>query len=308
MINRPTVSVVIPTYNRAHLIGKAIQSVFNQSYQDFEIIIVDDGSTDNTEEIVKKFNDFRINYFFHKFNQGISAARNTGIKACQGKYIAFLDSDDEWLPEKLDKQMKIFEDESLEVGVIYTGNYYIDEKSKEIKKVNIPKKKGYIYEDLLKAEVGLNVSTVLVRKECFKKVGLFDKRIPTHEDLDMWIRIAKYYNFRYVKDLLVVSWTHLNQVTNNSEALIEGVKRIQTKYGKELRKRPYSYSIRYFNLGNKLCHLGKTREGQKYFIKAISIYPFCIKYYIYMCSSLFGSKCFLYFSSIKRYLTSAIMK
>jgi len=104
MIKNPTISVIIPTYNRANFIDVAIKSVLNQSYQDFEIIIVDDGSTDNTEEIVKNFNDFRINYFFHKFNQGISAARNTGIKACQGKYIAFLDSDDEWLPEKLDKK------------------------------------------------------------------------------------------------------------------------------------------------------------------------------------------------------------
>jgi len=99
-----TVSVIIPTYNRAHLVGRAIRSVLNQTYQDFEIIVVDDCSTDNTEEIVKGFNDHRIRYMRHDRNRGGSAARNTGIKASQGKYIAFLDSDDEWLLKKAESR------------------------------------------------------------------------------------------------------------------------------------------------------------------------------------------------------------
>ena len=119
MINHPTISVIIPTYNRAHLIGKAVKSVLSQTYQDFEIIVVDDGSTDNTEEIVKSFTDYKIYYICHKHNRGASAARNTGIKASRGEYIAFLDSHDEWLPEKLDKQIKTFNSESSEVGVVY---------------------------------------------------------------------------------------------------------------------------------------------------------------------------------------------
>ena len=99
-----TVSVIIPTYNRAHLVGRAIRSVLNQTYQDFEIIVVDDCSTDNTEEIVKGFNDHRIRYMRHDRNRGGSAARNTGIKASQGKYIAFLDSDDERLLKKAESR------------------------------------------------------------------------------------------------------------------------------------------------------------------------------------------------------------
>jgi len=91
----PTVSVIIPTYNRAHTIGRAIKSVLNQTYQDFEIIVVDDGSTDNTEEVVKSFRDKRIRYIQHKKNKGAAAARNTGIKSAKGKYIAFQDSDDD---------------------------------------------------------------------------------------------------------------------------------------------------------------------------------------------------------------------
>ena len=301
MIHLPIVSVIIPTYNRAHLIDKAINSVLSQTYQDYEIIIVDDASTDNTKEVVKDFTDSRISYIFHTNNLDISAARNSGIKASQGKYIALLDSDDEWLPEKLDKQINKFEKESLKIGVIYTGSYYIDEKGNQIRKVHVPIKEGYIYEDLLRAGGYLCLSSTLIKRECFKKVGLFDENLPPCEDLDMWIRIAKYYKFSYIKDLLVATRIHNNQITNDSEALIEGIKKIQVKYNKELGKRPYSNSIRYFHLGNKLCHLRKRKEGQKYFIKAISIYPFCIKYYVYLLCSIFGTRVYMYISRIRRY-------
>ena len=101
---KSTVSVVIPTYNRAYIVGRSIQSVLSQSYLDFELIVVDDGSTDNTEEIVMNFKDNRLKYIQHKENQGISAARNTGIKASHGEYIAFQDRHDVWIQEKFEKR------------------------------------------------------------------------------------------------------------------------------------------------------------------------------------------------------------
>ena len=105
----PTISVIIPTYNRADFIGRAIESVLDQTYQDFEIIVIDDGSKDNTENIVKSFDDTRITYIRLKDNKGAAVARNTGIGTARGKFIAFQDSDDEWLPQKLAKQMEVFE-------------------------------------------------------------------------------------------------------------------------------------------------------------------------------------------------------
>lgn len=142
MKKNPTVSVIIPTHNRANLIGKAIDSVLDQTCQDFEIIVIDDGSTDNTAEIVKGFDDFKIHYISHELNRGTSAARNTGIKASRGEYIALLDSDDEWLPEKLDRQVEVLQDEPSEVGVVYSDVLYIDENGKNMnRKLCNPKKR-----------------------------------------------------------------------------------------------------------------------------------------------------------------------
>jgi len=307
MINPPTVSVIIPTYNRAHLIGKSIKSVLNQTYQDFEIIVIDDGSTDNTEETVKSFNNFKIRYICHTNNQGVSVARNTGIRASRGKYIALLDSDDKWLPEKLDKQIKTFKSELPEVGVVYSNVLYIDESGKNMNKLGNPKKvEGYIYEDLLGENYVGTSSTLLIKKECFNRVGLFDDLLKAQQDWDMWVRIAKYYRFALIKIPLVKYRFHSNRISNNPELKIITASRILVKYANELEIRRGAHSKHCFHIGNRFCHMGKTKEGQRYLGKAILLYPFCIRYYICMLGSLFGPKCFIYFVNIKRCLTSVI--
>lgn len=306
MLENPDISVIITTYNRANFIDRAIKSVLNQIYQDFEIIIVDDGSTDNTEEIIKGYKDKRIIYIKHKKNQGISAARNTRIKKSRGEYIAFLDSDDEWVPEKLSKQVKILQNESTEVGVVYSNLCYIDENGKDMNKLLNPKREGYIYKDLLGENCVGPPSTLLIRKECFNQVGLFDSQQDAHEDWDMWIRIAKSYKFALIKIPLVKYRLHSNQISKNLEVKIIMAKRILVKYTDELKKRYSLHSKHYFSIGNKFCHIGKTKEGQRYLLKAISLYPFCIRYYICLLGSLFGPKFFLCFVDIKKYLTDIL--
>jgi len=309
MIKNPMVSVIIPTYNQANFIDKAIKSVLKQTYQDFEIIVIDDGSTDNTEEIIRCFKDKRVKYIKkYKKNRGISVARNIGIKVARGKYVALLDSDDEWLPEKLDKQIKILQDGSPELGAVYSNLCYIDENGKNTNKLRNPKKEGYIYEDLLgKNHVGAP-STLLIRKECFHQVGLFDDLLNAQQDWDMWIRIAKYYRFALIKIPLVKYRLHSNQLSKNLGVKIITANRILVKYANELEKRPRAHSKHYFYIGNRFCHMGKTKEGQRYLLKAISLYPFYIGYYICIFGSLFGPKCFIYFVKMKRYLTNTITK
>lgn len=308
MSKNPTVSVIIPTYNRANLVGKAIKSVLSQTYQDFEIIVIDDGSTDNTEETVKSFNNFKIRYICHSDNRGISAARNTGIRASRGEYIALLDSDDEWLPEKLDKQIKILQDGPPELGVVYSDLLYIDENGKNMNKLRNPKKEGYIYEDLLGENCIGPPSTLLIRKECFHKVGLFDDLVNGMEDWDLSIRIAKYYRFSHIKIPLMKYRLHSNQISKNLRVKNIAAKRILVKYASELEIRRVAHSKHYFHIGNRFCHMGKTKEGQRYLLKAISLYPFYIRYYICMFGSLFGPKCFIFFVNIKRCLTRIIVK
>jgi glycosyltransferase involved in cell wall biosynthesis len=308
MIKNPKVSVIIPTYNRAHLIDKAIKSVLNQTYQDYEIIVVDNASTDNTKEVVKGFNNFKIRYIYYCDNRGSSVARNVGIRASQGEFIALLDSDDEWLPEKLDRQVEVLQNESPEVGVVYSDVLYIDENSKNMnRKLCNPKKEGYIYEDLLGGNCVGTPSALLIKKECFHRFGLFDDLLKYHEDWDMWIRIAKYYRFVFIEVPLVKYRLHSNRISENLELTIIASNRILAKYTNELKKRRGVHSKIYFNIGNIFCHIGKTKEGQRYLLRAISLYPFCIRYYICVFSSLFGPKCFLYFVNIKRYLTNKII-
>ena len=150
----PRVSVILPTYNRAQLIAQAIQSVLDQTYQDFELIIVDDGSKDETEEVVNSFDDERIRYARHEENKGANAARNTGIAMARGEYIAFQDSDDKWLPEKLERQMRIFLITSTDIGVVYTGCWRVEGTQKTyFPSPNIKQKEGNLHNQLLKGNL-----------------------------------------------------------------------------------------------------------------------------------------------------------
>ena len=294
MAKKPTVSVIIPTYNRAHLIGRAIKSVLNQTYQDFELIIVDDGSTDNIEDIIRQFQekDKRIKYIKHDKNKGASAARNTGIKNSKGKYIAFQDSDDEWFPNKLEKQMKIFKKESPNLGIVYTGFYRIkDSEKKYIPSHEIVKKEGSIYEELLKGNF-ITTQSILVRKECFKKVGIFDENLPRLQDWELVMRLSKYYDFECIDEPLLISYYTSDSITANHKALIEALELILTKHYKNFNNYKEILSRHYFSLGSILYLDGDLINGRRYFIKAIKKYPLNIKYLLSYLVSFFGPRTF----------------
>jgi glycosyltransferase involved in cell wall biosynthesis len=222
------ISVIIPTYNRAHVLKRAIDSVLRQTFQDIEIIIVDDASRDGTEKIIDIFNDKRILYIKHEERKGASAARNTGIEIARGEYVAFLDSDDEWLPEKLAKQIQVFNKSSQKLGLVYTACMEI-ENSKQQRTV-IPKCRGNIIENLLVNNCVGYIVTPLVRKECFTKAGLFDEQLPGSQDWDMWIRIAQYYEIDFVNDILVYVYPQRDGIMKNNAGAILAHKRILRKY------------------------------------------------------------------------------
>lgn len=300
ILANPTVSAVIPTYNRAHLVGRAIQSVLNQTYQDFEIIVVDDGSTDNTEEVVKSFNDPRIRYIRHDQNRGGSAARNTGIKMARGEYIAFQDSDDEWLPEKLEKQMRVFENAPAEVGVVYTGFWRIEgDRRTYIPSDKISQKEGNIQGELLKGNFVTTQATVL-KKECFEKAGMFDQRLPRFQDWELFIRISKYYEFKCIDEPLVISYFTPISISSNQRAQVEAYGLILEKHYQDIAKSRKLLARHQYAFGNLLCQNGDLNQGRDYLIKAVKSYPLNIKYLVAAFASLLGEGAYAKVVKLKR--------
>jgi glycosyltransferase involved in cell wall biosynthesis len=284
----PKVSVVILTFNRAKLLEQAIQSVLNQTFQDFEIIIVDDCSTDDTMQVGKNFLDERIKYIRHEVNKGVGAGRNTGVRNSTGEYIAFLDDDDQWLPEKLRFQVECLDCNSLEVGAVHCGRLDIDETNGTVLPEIGNDKRGDISKALLRRNF-LTTSTVLLRTICFQKVGLFDETIPVGEDYDMWIRISQKYCFEYIELPLVRYSIHQNSLSRNLGAAISGYEALLQKYGQLFRQDPKEYHRRSCRLGVLYCLDGNTKKGRMILLEAIKIYPQGVKAYCVFLLSLFGT-------------------
>ncbi len=198
--HKPIVSVIIPTYNREHVLERAIQSVLNQTYKNYELIIIDDGSTDDTSKILDKYDkDIRHYSMLHS---GVSAARNFGIKKAYGDWIALLDSDDYWLPEKLEKQVK-FVSRHPQFKVAQTDEKWI-RKGKFVNPMKKHQKhSGWIFEKCLPLCI-VSPSAVMIHKEIFDAVGLFDENLPVCEDYDLWLRISRNYQIGLLPEKLIV--------------------------------------------------------------------------------------------------------
>lgn len=208
---QPLVSVIIPTFNRQRLVSVAIESVLNQSFQDFEIIVVDDGSTDDTAAAVQSFRSEKIRYIF-QVNKGRSSARNHALSVARGSYITFLDSDDTYLPEKLLLEVR-FLDEHPEVGMVYTSAYCVDEAGTLLRSSYKATVSGWIYKDIAFFKpVTVTLPTVMVRRKVFDAVGGFDGRMERFEDTDMWRRISKRYSIGAIREPTCKLLTHAGNV------------------------------------------------------------------------------------------------
>jgi glycosyltransferase involved in cell wall biosynthesis len=199
--HNPLVSVIIPTYNRSNHILGTIESALGQTYKNIEIIVVDDGSIDGTSSRVKAYG-YRIRYVYQE-HAGVSAARNKGIEEARGEFVAFLDSDDLWMPEKIFKQMELFKADP-ELSVIYTDYSRFDDfgtYALTTFQFKTPAK-GRIRKELLKNNF-IGTSTVILKRSVFNNLGKFDTRLSTTEDFDLWLRLSDYYLFDYIPEALV---------------------------------------------------------------------------------------------------------
>lgn len=286
----PKVSVIIPTFNRATFLKCAIESVLNQTYNDFEAVVVDDNSSDHTHKVVESFRDSRIKYHRHDENKGPSAARNTAILTSTGDYIAFLDDDDTWFRNKLEKQIELLDRSHQDICGVYSNRIVLDKATNRVisSKPKSDKLKGNLLSQLLIGSP-IHTSTVMLRKKCLDEVGLFDETMSYMEDRDLWIRLSLKWAFEYINYPLSIAYVH--KQGHLSERLLgqtAGRERLLKRYSKLFSQNKKSLSKLHLLQGAQYCQLKNMKRGRKNILKGIKINPFNFKAYLHLVSSIFG--------------------
>lgn len=291
----PKVSVIIPTYNRARLVTKAIQSVLDQTYQDFEIIVVDDGSTDNTKEVVGSFKEPRIKYVYQD-NSGICIARNNGINVSKGDYVLFLDSDD-----MLFKNAIAIEAGSLDsvpdVALSYCQLYAIDERERVIGLHKPKHRRPGVYRgtseilNFLRFNNYIGTSITMVRRSSIMDVGSFDPTFGTgSEDFELWVRIAKKYAVSYIAEPVGKIRIHssglsagrdVSEIEKSNTRILEGIFS-DTRLGPLFSPhRPRAYFQFYLRFASYAYAERKMKASRKYLFMAVKIHPRAVIEYIF---------------------------
>lgn len=264
----PKVSVVIPTHNRPEMLKKAIESVLAQTYQDFEIIVVDDGLEQRAESVTRAFNNSCVKYIQHNKERGGGVARNTGIKNSTSEFIAFLDDDDEWLPEKLEFQMDRFNKTSQEIGFCFSAvtNMYDDHREN----TSVPDGIADYHELALGNFKGFLTVTLIIKKCVFDDIGLFDEALPSHQEVDLVIRISKKYKGLAINIPLVLVNMRSNheRIGSSLQRRIHGREVVLKKHMLDFRRYPDILAHHSFWLGIMYRDNGSMGTARGHFHKA----------------------------------------
>jgi len=291
------VSVVIPTFNRKEKLIRAINSVLNQTYQDFEIIIIDDCSKDKTFGVVKKIDDDRIIYSRNKKNLGGSASRNRGVSMAKGEYVAFLDDDDLWMPNKLEEQMSVIRNLDEKYCGAFCGFSIIKDNKESTSKIY--KKEGCLFYELLDYNCIGTTSTIIIRKKCLNNVGGFNEDLPSNQDLDLFLRLAKKYKFKNIRKTLVNYYIHNDgQIFNDCYKGLKGASHIYERYKDEIIKNKKCHSRHLYRLSILYMENKNIKESVKHLKKAIKIDYLNVKYYIVLLLLFFSPKTYSLFKKI----------
>lgn len=214
----PKVSIIIPAYNAMKYLPETVENVLQQTFKDYEVIIVNDGSSDEIVQWVTDLNHPQV-VLVSQENQGLSGARNTGIQQAQGEYVALLDADDLWHPSKLEKQVQIL-DQCPKAGLVYTWTALIDEQGQPTGRFFKTEDEGNVWHKLITFNMVGCGSVPLIRRSCFDTVGLFDRNLKSFvEDWDLWLRMAPHYEFKVVKEPLVYYRQLTSSASRNWEAM-----------------------------------------------------------------------------------------
>jgi glycosyltransferase involved in cell wall biosynthesis len=284
-LDQGKVSIVVTCYNYGKYISDCLNSILKQKYQNYEVIIIDDGSTDNTNEMLRTFLENPKIKYFKQENMGQAGAKNNGIKNSSGEFIAFLDADDMWADNMLEKELELFSDER--VGVVYSTVRFINEKNEDIKlkrnsKYLIPRS-GNITKYLL-FENFVTFSSSIVRKECLDECGYFDESLKMGIDWDLWLRVSTKYQFSYVDEPLLIYRIHSTQMSKNLEERRNCSDKIMKKFfqqnpnllSRKVVRKAWSYT--YNNRGNSY-YSSDFRRSIEFHLRSIREWPWQIAAY-----------------------------
>ncbi len=286
----PLVSVILPTYNRSASLARAIESVLNQGYGEIELLVVDDGSIDGTMGLMRGFDDPRLKYIRLERNAGAAHARNVALRSARGEYVAFQDSDDEWMPEKLQKQLRALAD-NQEAAVVYTDMIWVSDDGRreymsapEVDLGRLVGRDGREYQVF-----GLGIQTVLARAHCIRETGFFDETLPRFIDLDYMIRLSIKYPFVHLREPLVVY--HSSQgISANVYNEYLARRMLLVKYEERTRGEKSFLGHQYFCMGRALMRSGRFAEGRRWLLRSAAARPLSPAYLRHASASLLGEK------------------
>ncbi len=259
----PLISVIIPTYNGEKTIIETIESVLNQTFQDFELIVINDGSQDSTLEIVSCIQDSRLKVLSYP-NAGLAASRNRGISQAVGEYISFIDDDDLWTPDKLEAQLKVLQD-NPEAAVAYSWTDYIDESSKFLRRGGYSTASGDVLAKLLVVDFLENGSNALIRRQALIEIGGFDESLPAAEDWDIFLRLAARYPFVAIPSPQILyrssAYSMSANVARQEAACLKVLKQAYERAPKSLQHlKKYTWANLYRYLSFKILDGPTTRK------------------------------------------------
>lgn len=289
------VSVIVPVYNRAHLVAETIESILLQTYQPVEIILINDGSSDGSLAVLREYESRYPKWIrvVDQPNQGQTVARNNGIKVAQGQFIAFLDSDDLWVKDKLERQIPRFEPG---VGLVYSGTEIIDEAGQTVRFEPADETmSGYIYPQLL-IKNRMTGGTVVVTADSLSRVGFFSTDFQAAENWDLWLRICKVYSTRVVSDPLVKYRIHCNNMSGDGQLMLRAKLQIIEKHcdvhskdGVVARYSRRAYADYHYREGLNYFSKAQYQSARKAFFKVLSFSFFYEDTWVRLFRSLLGA-------------------
>jgi glycosyltransferase involved in cell wall biosynthesis len=268
------VSVILPTYNRALTIERAIDSVLNQTFGDLELLVVDDGSTDDTRRVLSRYAGRRNVTVVVAPHRGCSAARNVGIGMSRGRYIAFQDSDDEWVPEKLATAMAFLDGTGPDIGVFYSDMAVIlaDGGSAVLRSPDVAQ--GVLVDErTLDYQVRcIGIQSAVIKRECFDEAGCFDEALPRFIDLELLLRLSDRFRFVRCQEALVKYYLG-DGISSDRQALVAARRHLIRKYHARLKQQKHHLAKQYLHLAHALRHNGQLCRSLPFVLRAFLTSP-----------------------------------